>query len=199
MLNKHAYQGVVPCFAMCWTYSKDSVGITMVQTQLRFNGSIWCNLDIALRNLDQLFGRVVQPLGLTIIEWYILRALYERDGQHASELARAVGRAATSFTPNLDKLQQKGYIERRPDPTDRRAVHIYLTNTAEQYRQAVLDSAEQIDKQINSLFDAEDFETFQRVLTILQAIEPDYNADAALSAIRPRPELVGSRNENGHK
>ena len=65
---------------------------------LRFDGSVWCNLDIALRNLDQVFNRVVQPLGLTIIEWYILRALYERDGQHASELARAVGRAATSFT-----------------------------------------------------------------------------------------------------
>ncbi len=171
--------------------------ITMVQTQLRFNGSIWCNLDIALRNLDQLFGRVVQPLGLTIIEWYILRALYERDGQHASELARAVGRAATSFTPNLDKLQQKGLIERRPDPTDRRAVHIYLTGAAEQYRQAVLDSAEQIDRQIYSLFNAEEFETFQRVLTTLQSIEPDYNADTIANSLRARPDLPIRGNENG--
>lgn len=151
----------------------------MVQTQLRFNGSIWCNLDIALRNLDQLFNRAIQPLGLTIIEWYILRALYERDGQHASELARAVGRAATSFTPNLDKLQQKGYIERRPDPTDRRAVHIYLTDLAEGHRKEVLATAKQIDLEIRQFFDADEFDTFLNVLAAIQSLEPDYNADKA--------------------
>ena len=149
----------------------------MVQTQLRFNGSVWCNLDIALRNLDQLFNRAIQPLGLTIIEWYILRALYERDGQHASELARAVGRAATSFTPNLDKLQQKNYIERRPDPTDRRAVHIYLTDLAEQHRKEVLNAAKEIDAEIRQLFNGEQFDTFLNVLASIQTLEPDYNTD----------------------
>lgn len=152
----------------------------MVQTQLRFNASIWCNLDIALRNLDQIFGRVVQPLGLTIIEWYILRALYERDGQHASELARAVGRAATSFTPNLDKLQQKGLIERRPDPSDRRAVHIFLTEKAESYRDDVLKSAAAIDSYIRNLFTDEEFAVLQDVLATLQTVEPDYNSEAYL-------------------
>jgi len=143
---------------------------------LRFNGSVWCNLDIALRNLDQLFGRTVQPLGLTIIEWYILRALYDRDGQHASELARAVGRAATSFTPNLDKLQDKGMIERRPDPSDRRAVHIYLTPEAEKCRQEILDTADKLDKYVESLFGDSDFEMFQNVLAQLQGVEPEFDA-----------------------
>lgn len=152
-----------------------------VPTQLRFNGSIWCNLDIALRNLDQLFGRVVQPLGLTIIEWYILRALYERDGQHASELARAVGRAATSFTPNLDKLQQKGLIERRPDPTDRRAVHIFLTDAAEKYRKDVTQSAEAIDAQLCDLFNEDDLEVFHSVLVRLQTVEPDYSGESMIA------------------
>lgn len=127
--------------------------------------------------MDQLFGRVAQPLGLTIIEWYILRALFERDGQHASELARAVGRAATSFTPNLDKLQMKNLIERRPDTTDRRAVHIYLTEGAERYREPIMLSARQIDGQLDGLVDAESWETFQRVLAALQTVEPDYNAE----------------------
>jgi DNA-binding MarR family transcriptional regulator len=160
----------------------------MVQTQLRFNGSVWCNLDIALRNLDQLFNRAIQPLGLTIIEWYILRALYERDGQHASELARAVGRAATSFTPNLDKLQQKGYVERRPDPTDRRAVHIYLTDLAERHRKEVLNSAKEIDAEIRQLFNTDEFDTFQNVIATMQTLEPDYNAE------KVEPQGAASKN-----
>ena len=143
------------------------------QVTLRFNGSVWCNLDIALRNVDQVFRRTVRPLKLTVIEWYILRALYEQDGQHASELARAVGRAATSFTPNLDKLQGKDMIERRPDPSDRRAVRIYLTDKAQNIREDVLSSAEEIDSQIANMFDTGELETFNRVLSELQTMLPD--------------------------
>jgi DNA-binding MarR family transcriptional regulator len=148
------------------------------QNQLRFNGSLWCNLDIALRNLDQIYGQVVEPLGLTVIEWYILRALYDQDGQHASELARAVGRAATSFTPILDKLQDKdkdkglkGLIERRPDPADRRAVRIYLTDEAHKIRDSVLSSAKQVDAHIQKQVPNGDFKAFQNVLTLLQSIK----------------------------
>lgn len=152
----------------------------MVQAaQLRFNGSVWCNLDIALRNLDQLFSRITQPYGLTTIEWYILRALYERDGQHASELARMVGRAATSFTPNLDKLQYKGMIERRPDPTDRRAIYIYLTPAAEASREALTASAAALDARVREMIGTEEYAQFLRVLSVLQFVEPEQVLEAA--------------------
>lgn len=142
-------------------------------TKLRFDGSMWCNLDIALRTVDQYFRQSIRPLGLKVIEWYILQALYERDGQHASELAQAVGRAATSFTPNLDKLQEKGLIERRPDQTDRRAVRIHLTDKAQSVRSDVLASAREINVQMRELFDQEEYQTFQRVLAVLQSADGD--------------------------
>ncbi len=140
---------------------------------LRFEGSIWCNLDIALRSMDQYFRQYIQPEDINVIEWYILRALYEEDGRHASELARAVGRAATSFTPNLDKLQQKGWVERRPDEADRRAVRIYLTDKARQIREDVLESAKRVDGQLGDLFLAEEIEKFQKVLGTLQSLAGD--------------------------
>lgn len=142
-------------------------------TNLRFDGSIWCNLDIALRNMDQIYRQIVQPLGISVIEVYILRALYERDGQHASELARAVGRAATSFTPNLDKLQSKGLIKRKPDPGDRRAVRIYLTKEAQTCKDEVLENAQRIDENIRNMFSQSDFQAFERVLSGLQTVEPE--------------------------
>lgn len=149
--------------------------MTMVEkaSNLRFDGSVWCNLDIALRNMDQVFRRELRALDLTVIEWYILRALYDADGQHASELAQAVGRAATSFTPNLDKLQDKGYIERRPDLSDRRAVRIHLTKAGEEKRNSVLDASENIDEKLASMFSHNDFETFLDVLNRLQTASLD--------------------------
>ena len=149
--------------------------MTMVEkaSTLRFDGSVWCNLDIALRNMDQVFRRAVRPLDLTVIEWYILRALYDSDGQHASELARAVGRAATSFTPNLDKLQDKGLIERRADPGDRRAVRIHLTEAGQEKRNGVLDAAEKVDQEIASMFPHGEFEMFLDILNALQTASID--------------------------
>jgi DNA-binding MarR family transcriptional regulator len=140
---------------------------------LFFGGSVWCNMDIALRSVDQLFRYMIRPRGLTVIEWHILRALYNQDGQHASTLARAVGRAATSFTPNLDKLQDKGFIQRKPDKMDRRAVRIYLTETGEHYRADVLESSRQLDKMVEELVTGSEFASFQKVLATLQSVVPE--------------------------
>jgi DNA-binding MarR family transcriptional regulator len=142
-------------------------------SDMLFDGSVWCNLDIALRTVDQMFRQHIRPDKLTVIEWYILRALYENDGRHASELARAVGRAATSFTPNLDKLQKKGYIERRPDKSDRRAVLIFLTEKGQSVREDVIESADKIDGAIRDMFDTDDFNAFLQVLMTLQTTSAD--------------------------
>lgn len=142
-------------------------------TMLRFNGSVWCNLDIALRNIDQIFRNSVQDLGLSVIEWYVLRALFEDDGQHASQLASEVGRAATSFTPNLDKLQDKGYIERLPDPNDRRAVRIYLTDKARGEEDNIMSLADTLDEQIEAQLSDNGIDCFQQAISVLQTIELD--------------------------
>lgn len=142
-----------------------------MMTTLRFEGSVWCNLDIALRNIDQIFRNHVQDLGLSVIEWYILRALFMDDGQHASQLANEVGRAATSFTPNLDKLQDKGYIERLPDPNDRRAVRIYLTDKAKYEQNDILSLAMTLDNQIEAHIPIQDIDCFHQAIAVLQTIE----------------------------
>lgn len=141
-------------------------------TTLRFDGSLWCNLDITVRNLDLVYRRSIRPYGITVIEWYILRALYVKDGQHASELARAVGRAATSFTPNLDKLQARGLIERRPDLGDRRAVRIYLTAEGHKVREGVQESAREVEDKIRRNFSQVEYECFLEVLSSLQDMNP---------------------------
>jgi DNA-binding MarR family transcriptional regulator len=143
---------------------------------------LWCNLDVTLRNLDQIYGRAAQPYNLTIIEWYILRSLYEQDGQQASELARSVGRAATSFTPNLDKLEKKGLVERANDPGDRRAIRIVLTAKAKGLRDEILSSAELVDQQVNAQFNAEELEVFYRIIAALQTLQPDYSTETVAGA-----------------
>lgn len=85
--------------------------------------------------------------GLSLIEIHILHALYLQDGQHPSTLAQATGRAATSFTPLLDKLERCGLIERQPDKVDRRAIRIHLTPKGWALRGKIEDVVASIDEQ----------------------------------------------------
>jgi len=139
---------------------------------LRFGGSIWCNLDIALRNVDEIYKHELKELNLAVIEWYILRVLYEQDGQMASHLAKAVGRAATSFTPILDQLERKGFIERRMHPSDRRGVQIYLTSKGQALRQQVQTAADRVEQKLVKQIPAKEWQSYQHVLANFQMMAP---------------------------
>lgn len=140
---------------------------------LRFGGSVWTNIENSLRAVDALYKVELQGLGLMVLEWYVLRALYAEDGQMANQLAKAVGRQATSFTPILDKIQAKGLIERRTHPTDRRSVKIYLTAKGKNLQPQVEASAQKIETALRKRFSDKEWGNYQRAVAVLQSIKPD--------------------------
>jgi MarR family transcriptional regulator, organic hydroperoxide resistance regulator len=137
---------------------------------LQFKESFWCNLDVALRRMDTLYYREFEVLGLSPVEACILQLLYEQDGQMASRLAYGVGRPATSFTPILDVLEKKGFIERRAHPSDRRAVKIHLTDQGKAIEEQVRATSERIDTMVAEQFSETDWQEFQQALAGCQAM-----------------------------
>ena len=137
---------------------------------LHFGGSVWFNVDIALRSVDSIYKKEIGELGLAVVEWYVLRTLYEKDGQMASRLAEAIGRPATSFTPILDKIQSKGLIERQQHTRDRRALKIYLTPKGQSLKEEVLASADRIEDKIKQHFSEKDRQAYESVVANLQTM-----------------------------
>ena len=138
---------------------------------LYFGGSAWCNMDVALRHLDTIYKKETEALGLSVIEWYILRMLYEQDGQMASRLADGVGRPATSFTPILDGIEHKGLIERRPHTRDRRAIRIHLTPKGQALKELVSASVERIESKIHKRFSSKELRGYESVIADLQVLD----------------------------
>lgn len=72
----------------------------------------------------------LQGLGLKLWEYDVLSAL-RRQGRpyemSASELANASMLTSGTITTRIDRLEERGLVERRPHPDDRRAVNIRLT------------------------------------------------------------------------
>lgn len=64
---------------------------------------------------------------LTSEQYGILARLWEEDGICQRELAERIVKDRPNVTRMLDKLERKGLVSRRPDPADRRAYGVYLT------------------------------------------------------------------------
>jgi len=72
------------------------------------------------------FRAIFAQFGLTEPQWRTLRVLWEHDGASAVELARVTLIAPPSLVGVLDRMQRADLLERRPSPTDRRQVQVYL-------------------------------------------------------------------------
>lgn len=96
--------------------------------------TVWCKAEKKLHDIESFLKEQLENTeasDLSALEMHILEALYAPNTPNkrikAGTLALEVGRVPTSFTPILDKLANKGYVERCNHPHDRRAIEVGLT------------------------------------------------------------------------
>lgn len=65
--------------------------------------------------------------GMTVAQAATLEALAGSDGLRLGELGRRLGIAPSTLSRNLDRLEDRGFVVRGPDPNDRRALRASLT------------------------------------------------------------------------
>lgn len=107
--------------------------------------SQWAAITQLQTEIDADYAHLRQTTGLSTPALHALLALYKRDGQHATSLAASIGYPATSFTPIVDRLELRGFVERHEDAQDRRAVCIWLTARAQDRRDQITTEAAQIE------------------------------------------------------
>jgi DNA-binding MarR family transcriptional regulator len=105
------------------------MGSAMERTDLHRNFGFLIH-DIA-RLMRVAFDRRGKELGLTRSQWWVLTALYAKEGVAQSELAAFMDLEKATLGRLLDRLEEKGWIERRADPVDRRVKRVYLTDTVQ--------------------------------------------------------------------
>jgi DNA-binding MarR family transcriptional regulator len=96
------------------------------------------------RRLDVFYNQRFDALDMSRSDWPVLQALAVegRDGHsNPSKLADAAGVSASTMTHRLDLLEQRGLVQRAPDPTNRTRTVVSLTPAGwERFRAAVLDA-----------------------------------------------------------
>ncbi|MEV0667537.1 MarR family winged helix-turn-helix transcriptional regulator [Actinomadura luteofluorescens] len=75
------------------------------------------------------FAERIAELDLTPPQAGLLRMLAAAPGRSQRELADELGMPPSRFVPFADELEERGLIERRRNPEDRRLYALYLTDT----------------------------------------------------------------------
>jgi DNA-binding MarR family transcriptional regulator len=77
-------------------------------------------------------SRDLHEAGLPDLSWYdLLWALYRHSGRRmrVNELAREVVLSPTATSRFIDRVEAAGHVRREPDPADRRALQIAITDS----------------------------------------------------------------------
>jgi DNA-binding MarR family transcriptional regulator len=78
------------------------------------------------------FDNFMKPLAVTRSQWWVLAYLSRHDGMIQSDLATVLELGKAALGGLIDRLEASGFIERRPDASDRRVKRVYLTSRGNQ-------------------------------------------------------------------
>lgn len=96
------------------------------------------------RRLDVFYNERFDAIDISRTEWPVLQALAmegRRGRSNPSKLADAAGVSASTMTHRLDRMVERGLIERSTDPENRTRMVVSLTRDGwELFRRAVLDA-----------------------------------------------------------
>ena len=80
---------------------------------------------------------LLEELGLYRGQPHMLRALWKKEGQTHSELARRLHVQPATVTKMLQRMEKTGFVERRHDAEDQRVSRVYLTEAGRSIRDDV--------------------------------------------------------------
>lgn len=84
-------------------------------------------LNFAAQGSSSLSGRKLDPHGMSLAHWVILSALWRQDGLTVGELVQYYRSKDVVLTRTLDRMVERGFVQRELDPSDRRVIRIRLT------------------------------------------------------------------------
>lgn len=162
--------------------SKQSVGPSASQGTSKDELLVsWLVTDTA-RLMRTVFDRRARVLGLTRPQWLAIVRLQRRPGASQSELADMMEIEKAPAGRIVDRMEEKGFVERRADPGDRRIKRIYLTTRGEQIYEAIYPLSVQTVRDALSELSARDRDVLAELLTRVKSTL------VAIAESDPQPE-----------
>lgn len=120
-------------------------------------------------------------LGLTASEARTLVHAARAGAVRQNVLAERMGVEAMTLSGALDRLETQGLVERRPDPTDRRAKLVRITDAADAMLERIAPISAALRAEAARDINPEDW---KRLLEMLKTVRANLSAAKSESAVR---------------
>lgn len=137
------------------------------------------NGNTVTSNTVTMLGQAYSLLGFRIVDGVVdagfpqkpshsaVFAQIRPEGSRLTELARAANMTAQAMGELVDELEELGYLERQPDPTDRRAKLIVLTDRGRACVATGVATIQGIEERIEAILGARGHAELRRLLSRL--------------------------------
>lgn len=112
-----------------------------------------------------LFDSILKPHDMTMSQGWVLVHLVRENGLRQSELAERLEVATVTTSKLIDRLEARGYVERRTDPDDRRSNRVFATDQAKQIVKIMTRTINEVDDIANQGIDPVELEQTRKVLS----------------------------------
>lgn len=121
-----------PTEALADTSALDAEGFLALDRQVCFA------LAVASRSVIALYRPLLEPMGITHPQYLVMLALWEESPLSVKQLSRLLRLDPGTLSPLLKRLEAIGYLTRRRDPRDERALAVELTDEGRALRAQAL-------------------------------------------------------------
>lgn len=128
-------------------------------------GNVGFHLRLAQLAVFKDFDSELVDLGVSPAVYSVLEVLQQNPGLTQSKLASAVRLDRSSMVPMLDKLGQRGLVERRASTADRRHKHLYLTAAGTKLLRQADKLVGKHEKRVSAAFTATEKQTLLELLS----------------------------------
>ena len=95
--------------------------------QLKLENQVCFRLYTAARLVTQAYRPLLEPLGLTYLQYMVMLVLWERDNQPVSDIAHRLMLESNTLTPLLQHMEKDGLVVRTKGIVDGRQTLVCLT------------------------------------------------------------------------
>ena len=105
---------------------------------------------------------------LSITEFSVLEVLYNKGRQTIQQIGNSILVSSGSMTYVIDKLEQKGLLNRIDCPNDRRAIYIVLTDEGFDLMEKIIPKHQEL---VNYIFDSLNNDETEKFVDILKKVK----------------------------
>lgn len=116
-------------------------------------------LSRAFRAVNEHANKLIQTYGLNPTEFAVLELLYHKGDQPLQQIGGKILLASGSITYVVDKLEDKGYLQRVACPNDRRVTFAQITDSGKEFIESVFPEHERKIHELMSGLSSEEKET----------------------------------------